>query len=119
MIIHHYEDIEAVELMEGVRKRVVIGDNEGAPTFIMRIFDLDPGKSSPFHIHPWEHEIFVIKGGAVVTDDAGQKTQVIEGDTVFIPPGEKHCLTNNSDGIFRFMCLIPRGVEESEAQTIT
>jgi len=31
VIIRNYEDIEAVELMEGVRKRVVIGDNEGAP----------------------------------------------------------------------------------------
>jgi quercetin dioxygenase-like cupin family protein len=119
MIIRHYEDIEAVELMEGVKKRVVIGDNEGAPTFIMRIFDLDPGKSSPFHIHQWEHEIFVIKGRAVVTDDAGEKTHLTEGDTVFIPPDEKHCLTNDGDGIFRFMCLIPRGVKESEAQNIT
>jgi quercetin dioxygenase-like cupin family protein len=51
VIINNYEDIEALEIMEGVKKRVIIGDKEGAPNFIMRIFDLDPGKSSPFHDH--------------------------------------------------------------------
>ena len=118
MIVHHYQDIEAVELMEGVKKRVVIGENEGAPTFIMRIFDVDPGKSSPFHIHPWEHEIFVLKGNAVATDDEGEQISIGEGDTIFIPPGEKHRLTNTGDDVFRFMCLIPKGVEESTAQNI-
>jgi len=119
MIINHYEDIEAVELMEGVKKRVVIGDNEGAPTFIMRIFDLDPGKSSPYHIHPWEHEVFVLQGRAVVTNDTGDQISIEEGHTIYIPPNEKHCLTNKGAGTFRFMCLIPRGVEETEAQNIT
>jgi len=47
MIIRHYEDVEAVEMMKGVKKRVVIGDREGAPNFIMRIIELEPGASSP------------------------------------------------------------------------
>jgi quercetin dioxygenase-like cupin family protein len=118
MIVRHYEDVEAIEIMEGVTRRIVIGDSEGAPTFIMRIFDLEPGKSSPFHIHPWEHEIFVLQGAAVVTNHDGEVIPVKEGDTVFIPPTEKHCLTNNGDSLFRFMCLIPRNVNEAEAKTI-
>lgn len=118
MIVRHYEDTEAVELTEGVTKRVVIGEHEGAPTFIMRIFDLHPGKPSPYHLHPWEHEIFVLKGSAVATNEAGERIPVGEGDTIFIPPDETHRLTNTGDGIFRFMCLIPTGVEESTAQTV-
>jgi quercetin dioxygenase-like cupin family protein len=118
MIVHHYEDTEAVEIMEGVRKRVVIGEKEGAPTFIMRIFDLDPGKSSPFHIHPWEHEIFVLKGTGAATNDEGKQIPLSEGNTIFVPADEKHSLTNTGGDIFRFMCLIPMGVEESMAKNV-
>ena len=118
MIVRHFQEIEAVEPMDGVKKRVVIGENAGAPTFIMRIFDIDPGKSSPYHVHPWEHEVFVLQGRAVVTDGAGDQTTLVEGDTIYIPPDEKHCLTNTGDTIFRFMCLIPTGVDESAAQNV-
>ncbi|MBW2544421.1 MAG: cupin domain-containing protein [Deltaproteobacteria bacterium] len=111
MIIHHYEDVEAVEMMKGVKKRVVIGDREGAPNFIMRIIELEPGASSPLHDHPWEHEIFVLKGEATARNSAGDENPVGEGDAVFIPPGEEHRLTNKGEGVVRFMCLIPTGVE--------
>jgi len=111
MIIRHYEDVQPIEMMKGVRKRVVIGEKEGAPNFIMRIFDLEPGASSPHHEHSWEHEIFVLQGEAVARDGNGVETAVGEGDTLFIPPGEEHCLTNKGEGIFRFICLIPTGAE--------
>jgi quercetin dioxygenase-like cupin family protein len=111
VIIRHYEDVEAVQMMEGVKKRVVIGEKEGAPNFIMRIFDLEPGASSPLHEHPWEHEIFVLKGKAVARNHRGVEAPIEEGDTIFIPPGEEHCLTNRGESIFRFMCLIPTGAE--------
>ena len=112
MSIRHYEDVEAVEMMKGVKKRVVIGEREGAPNFIMRIFDLDPEMSSPLHEHPWEHEIFVLKGEATARNSEGVETPVGEGDVIFIPPGEEHCLTNRGEGTFRFMCLIPTGAEQ-------
>ena len=111
MQIRHYEDVEATPMMEGVKKRVVIGEDEGAPNFIMRIFDLDPGASSPLHEHPWEHEIFVLQGEAVARNGKGVETPVGEGDTIFIPPNEEHCLTNRGGNVFRFMCLIPTGAE--------
>jgi len=111
MIINHYEDVETIEIMKGVKKRVVIGEKEGAPHFIMRIFELEPGASSPLHDHPWEHEIFVLQGEPMVRNDSGDETPAREGTTIFIPAGEEHCLTNRSEGIVRFMCLIPAGVE--------
>jgi len=111
LIIHQYEDVEAVEMMRGVTKRVLIGDKEGAPNFVMRIFELDPGASSPLHTHPWEHEIFVLKGEATARNGAGDEIPVAEGKAIFIPSGEEHCLTNRGEGVFRFMCLIPTGVD--------
>jgi quercetin dioxygenase-like cupin family protein len=112
MIIRHYENAEAVELMTGVRKRVVIGNDEGAPNFIMRIFDLDPSASTPFHVHDWEHEIFIIQGSGAVKNAGGEETPIESGFTIFIPPNEKHCLINKGSGVMRFICLIPAGVEK-------
>jgi len=112
MIIKNFEDVHAIELMEGVKKRIVIGEKDGAPNFIMRIFDLEQDASSPFHDHPWEHEIFVIQGKAHIKNGAGEETPIAEGDTVFIAPGEKHCLINRDEKLFRFMCLIPKSATE-------
>ncbi|MEA2014875.1 MAG: cupin domain-containing protein [Thermodesulfobacteriota bacterium] len=111
MKFRYYEDVEAVEIMKGVKKRVIIGEKEGAPNFIMRIFDLEAGASSPLHDHPWEHEIFALKGNAVAKDNSGAETPIREGDAIFVPSGEEHCIINKSEGVFRFMCLIPTGVE--------
>ena len=111
MKIRNYNEVEAVELMEGVKKRVAIGPDEGAPNFIMRIFDVEPGFSSPYHDHPWEHEIFIINGQGTVKDVAQEESPIREGDTIFIPSDEKHCIINTGESTLRFMCLIPTGVE--------
>jgi len=112
MIIQNFNDVDAIDLMEGVKKRIVIGKKVGAPNFIMRIFDLAPGASSPYHNHPWEHEIFVIQGKATIKDETEKETPIGEGDTAFIAPDEKHCLINRGEELFRFMCLIPTSATE-------
>jgi len=111
MVVQNFQEVESVQLMEGVKRRIVIGEKEGAPNFIMRIFDVDQGHSTPYHEHPWEHEVFVLEGKAAVKDVNGTEKPIAVGDTVFIPPSEKHCLINKGDGLFRFMCLIPTGAE--------
>lgn len=111
MIIRHFTDIEAEQIAEGFKKRVVIGEKEGAPNFIMRVFDVAPGFSSPFHDHFWEHEIFVVSGEAFIRNDMEEETPLRAGDTIFIPPYEKHCMVNRSEDVFRFVCLIPVGAE--------
>jgi len=111
MIVNNYKDVEAIELLEGVTKRVVIGEKEGAPNFIMRVIEIKPGCSSPYHEHPWEHEMFIVKGDAAAKDEAGEETSLREGDTVFIPPMEKHSIVNKGQEPLCLLCLIPSGVE--------
>ena len=110
MKIRYYEEVEAVELMEGVKRRVVIGPDEGAPNFIMRIFDVEPGFSSQYHDHPWEHEIFIMNGQGTIKNAVEEENPIKEGDTIFIPPNEKHSLINTGKITLRFMCLIPTGI---------
>ncbi len=112
MIIKNFKEVDAIDMMAGVKKRIVIGKNEGAPNFVMRVFELEPGVSSPFHDHPWEHEIFVLQGSAAVKNFAEEEAPIAEGDTVFIESGERHCLVNKGEGTFRFICLIPTSAAE-------
>jgi uncharacterized cupin superfamily protein len=46
----------------GCRVRWLVGDQDAAPNFAMREFELDPGGHTPRHFHPYEHEIYVLEG---------------------------------------------------------
>jgi quercetin dioxygenase-like cupin family protein len=90
----------------GVTVRWAITDEDGAPNFAMRIFDVQPGASTPFHAHSWEHEVFVLAGsGAVRSVD--DEFSLREGDVVFVPPEEKHQFINQGSDTLRFVCSIP------------
>lgn len=88
-------------------KRVLIGPNQGAPTFIMRLFTLTEGGFSPYHTHPWEHEVFVLAGEGTVKGAAEEK-HVRAGDFIFVPPNEEHQFLNSGNEEFEFLCVIPK-----------
>ncbi|MEW6189468.1 MAG: cupin domain-containing protein [Actinomycetota bacterium] len=108
MKIRNYREVEAetIEGLPGVTIRWVIGEVDGAPNFAMRIFEVEPGKSTPFHTHDWEHEIFILSGRGVVQMEEEEKP-INEEDAIYIPPGEKHALINRGDSLLRFICLVP------------
>lgn len=108
MIVRDYRQVEPEETSEapGLTVRWVIGEKEGAPNFAMRVFDLEPGASSPHHAHEWEHEVFVLAGRGRVY--GGEEEAALgEGDTVLIPPMERHRFVNEGDEVLRFICVIP------------
>ena len=111
MKIVDYRKVPATTPLPGVIKRVPIGPEAGAKNFIMRVFEVAPGHASPDHIHPWEHEIFILSGEGVARSQDGKETPIGEGTTLFIPEGEKHCLVNKGRVELRFICMIPAGVE--------
>ena len=108
MKVKHYLDVKASEELPGVAMRVVIGEDDGAPNFKMRVFEVEPGSSTPSHSHHWEHEVFVLSGKGVVVGEKGE-TPITNGNVVFVPSDEKHCFINNGNEILRFICLIPMG----------
>ncbi|MDH4207448.1 MAG: cupin domain-containing protein [Anaerolineae bacterium] len=109
MIARHYTEVELGEATEakGVSLRVVIGEKEQAPTFVMRVFDVEPGASSPRHAHDWEHEVFILSGTGKVYG-GGREVALSPGYTVFVPPMEEHQFSNVGSEVLRFVCLIPR-----------
>lgn len=115
MKIQNYKDSEGhrmeSETVQGVTGRVVIGKDDNADNFCMRVFTVEPGGFTPRHSHEWEHEVFVHSGRGQVYQ-AGEWRDLESGTAVFIPGGEEHQFMNASGEDFVFICLIPNGVDE-------
>ena len=106
MKVCNYLDIRPIQELPGVIKREVITADDGAPNFCMRVFEVEPGSSTPHHSHQWEHEVFILSGRGVAVGEQGE-TQITKDSVVFVPPEEHHCFINNGSEILRFICVIP------------
>ncbi len=112
MRVGHVDEIEAREVQmdgaRGVTMRVVIGEAQGAPNFVMRVFDVAPGGHSPHHTHDFEHEVFVLAGRGEFLEE-GSREPLSPGDVVFVRPGVLHQFRAAPDEGLRFICVVPRG----------
>lgn len=106
MKIQNYRQVKGKEELPGVMMHVVAGPDEGVPNFVMRVFELEPSSSTPFHSHPWEHEVFISSGKGMVKGEQAE-TPLSEGDAIYVKPGEKHCFNNVGNDVLRFVCLVP------------
>src|SRR3972149_1158263 len=80
----------SAEGAKGVEIRVLISKADGAPTFAMRMFEIEPGGHTPLHRHPHEHEVFVAEGSGVFVHE-GRDYPISREDVVFVPGGSEHC----------------------------
>jgi quercetin dioxygenase-like cupin family protein len=110
MHVAKWDEVEAKGVSEqgaeGVTLRVLMGENVGAPTCAMRRFDVAPGGRTPYHAHPWEHEVYVLSGKGKVRR-AGGESAVEGGSFVYVAPGEEHSFANVGEEPFVFLCVIP------------
>jgi len=95
-----------MEGAQGVTIQWLIGKEDKAQNFAMRLFELQPGGHTPLHRHPHEHEVFVLAGHGVVVFE-GQSSPIGSEDVILVPGGKEHCFQNTSDTLLRFLCLIP------------
>ena len=106
-----YTEVEALTMeMDGARnvtKRVLVGEKEGAPNFIMRYFTVYPDGYTPHHSHPWEHENFIVRGrGKVIIGN--KEYPVSAGSFAFVPPNVMHQYICVGDEPLELLCLIPK-----------
>ena len=47
----------------------LISPDDGAVTCTMTYSAIEPGKTSSHHIHPWEHEVYILEGSGVLVCD--------------------------------------------------
>jgi quercetin dioxygenase-like cupin family protein len=110
MFIAKWEEVEGKNVTDpgakNVSIRVLMGDNVGAPNFAMRHFSLGPAGSTPYHTHPWEHEVFILSGTGKALKQGGEEP-VSAGSFVYVAPEEEHSFVNTGDSPFEFLCVIP------------
>jgi quercetin dioxygenase-like cupin family protein len=115
MKIIPYTDVKATrienDVAKGVTARVVIGKNDGAANFCMRIFEISAGGNTPRHSHDWEHEMFVHAGAGEIYCN-GRSNPVNAGSVAFIPGNEEHQIKNTGKKLLIIACLVPSKAPE-------
>lgn len=107
MKVEHFTETPAeTQEAPGVTIRWLIGKDDGAPSFAMRVIEVEPGCNTPFHTHDFEHEVYILAGAGVVRGASGEML-VEPGTAVYVEPGEKHGFFNTGDEALRFICVIP------------
>ncbi len=91
---------------ERVSMRMMVGRADGAPSFAMRHFTVEPGGHTPRHSHDYEHEVYVVDGTARIEQD-GEFEVLRAGDVVFVRPNTTHQFVNTGKEPLRFLCLVP------------
>ena len=106
-----------MEGASGCRVRWLIGDQDRAPNFAMRQFEIAPGGHTPHHFHPYEHEIYVTGGEGVVVDGE-QLRQIRAGDVIYVAPDDVHQFRNTGSTPLEFLCLIPNSAADKSVTVV-
>ena len=87
---------------------------DNPPTCTMTYSEIYPGRTSSHHLHPWEHEVYIIRGSGVLVCD-GVEYPVREGDAIYIPGGVDHyTLNNGGQGVMRRIEVNPLVAAQTE-----
>jgi quercetin dioxygenase-like cupin family protein len=88
-----------------VARLITLDDNP--PTCTLSYHVIQHGKTSPHHIHPWEHEVYTIEGSGTLVCD-GKEYPVKEGDAIYIPGNVDHyTLNDGGSGVMRRIEINP------------
>lgn len=111
MLVKRMEEVPANEVeMQGAEKvkmRLLLSEEDGAPNFRMRLFEVDEGGCSPYHSHDYEHEVLVLGGKGELRGQGETAHPLKPGDVVFVSANEEHQFRNIGSDKFKFICLIP------------
>lgn len=115
-VVKRIPEVEARDISDGVdavnvTKQLLIGPADGAPTFAVRLFTLAPGGHTPKHSHPFEHGVLVLEGEGSLWTASGDHP-LSPGTVAFVAPDEAHQFRNTGSNPFKFICIVPKHVEE-------
>ena len=111
MIVSQEQDVMAAAMnspeVRNAAMKVLVGEKEGWTDYVMRMVELGPDGHSPRHSHPWPHINFMVEGtGSLLMD--GKQYPVHAGAYAYVPADTEHQYTNTGDGMFRFICIVPK-----------
>jgi mannose-6-phosphate isomerase-like protein (cupin superfamily) len=103
-------DARAMSL-PGRTAREIIAAHAGAERMTVRLVEIAPAKPGEIgrgpHVHQgFEECIHVLDGRGITRTDTGE-FPVAAGDTVLVPPGERHATYNTGSTRLRLLCFFP------------
>jgi len=110
MLIRQHKNMTGQDMTpagaEKVAMRLLLGREDGAPTFAMRHFTVEPGGHSPRHQHNYEHGVYVV-GGKGTVEINGENRPITAGDALFVPPNVLHEFRADQNSELQFLCMVP------------
>jgi len=110
MIIKKESDVPDVlieeEGIKNVKRKILIGPDDGSHNIIMRYFQVLPGGHTPFHSHGYEHVVKIESGSGTVVDENGEENIVSPGQSLLIETNKKHQFKNPFNEPFEFICIV-------------
>lgn len=104
------EDVN-VDGAKNAKIRWLISNKDGAERFSMRMFEVAPEGNTPYHIHDFEHEIFVLDGQGMLVTENGE-SPMKPWDVIYVDPNLMHQFKNTGDKPLIFLCSIPNEVKK-------
>ena len=89
-VIRNVRDMQTPE----TRSPMMISRDDNPPSNTLLFSEVQPGQSSPHHIHTWEHVVYVVQGSGTMFCDE-KAYPIKEGDAVLIPPEVDHYTLND------------------------
>jgi len=109
------DETEPVRTGHGNSMRALLTEEIGVPNFELRYFEVPAEGATGYGKHPYEHEVFVVRGEGLLKGRHLNRQPVERslrpGDAVFIAPNEEHQFCNPSQEPLGFVCVVPKGCE--------
>ncbi|MDQ1702132.1 MAG: hypothetical protein QOF57_1384 [Frankiaceae bacterium] len=96
-VVTRLDDVVAHWITPGdtVKLAVLSGPSAGSRTTV--VFEVwEPGGAQPYNSHSDSSETFVVLAGNGVADSDGNLATLAAGDTITLPVGSRHRITNTS-----------------------
>ena len=114
MEIKKFENVtNHVVQMEGaeqVKMRMLLGTEDGADNYVMRMFEIASGGHTPLHRHEWEHMIYVLDGRGTLLFK-GEEYPLEPGNALVVTAGSLHQFRCGDTPMLRFLCLVPASAQ--------
>jgi quercetin dioxygenase-like cupin family protein len=70
----------------------------------LKVIDIEPGSSTPFHTHPHAHQAVIVSGEGALRLDSREEA-LEPGDVLVVNPEEAHSIVSRGSGVLRLVCL--------------
>ncbi|MBU1143348.1 MAG: cupin domain-containing protein [Firmicutes bacterium] len=110
-MIGNVKDLKNIDftgpLVNEASMKVLVAENEGWDSHVMRVVELKKSGYSPKHQHPWPHINYFLEGQGELEID-GVVQAVTVGNYAFVPGNTLHQFRNTGDQTFKFICIVPK-----------